>query len=321
MIKVCTIGAMRYTPFGGFHEMDLPYLAANGVTIVKDPKDADVLVSQNRKHLKHFFLKKRNKKKYLIWTLEPRFDTYTEPVRQELFGFVRCHIMNLYTGDVFVSPLSFHAGLITKTLQLLPADFKLPNRNTVGLMSFYKGLSTEKVLFQGKDVDLIKKRTEIGLYGHAHKVMHVFGKGWPAGVSREDSREGDWVGRKGNILDPYYFNLSFENTAAPRYTTEKIWDSIAGYCLPIYYGAGTEIYKLFPENSFIDYASMEGPAQLFECIAQMSDEEYVARLNACIKVYNNISSLGVPFAEQQRALALDAIVQKLRMMIPAQSVS
>ncbi|MFT5863600.1 MAG: hypothetical protein ACI828_002265 [Flavobacteriales bacterium] len=318
MIKVCNIGAMRYTPFGGFHEMDLPYLEAHGIRFVKDPKEADILVSQNRKHLKRYFLKHRNKKKYLIWTLEPRFDTYTQPLRQELFGFVRCHIMNLYTGDVFVSPLSFHAGLITKTLHPLPADFKLPNRNVVGLMSFYKGLATEKVMYHGKDVDLIKKRTAIGLYGHEQGVMHIFGKGWPAGVSKEDSREGDWVGRKGNVLDPYHFNLSFENTAVPRYTTEKIWDSIAGYCLPIYYGEGTEIYSLFPENSFIDYAKMEGPAQLFEYITEMSDAAYVARLNACIAVYNNISSLGKPFAEQQRGLALASIVQKLTKITESQ---
>ena len=311
MIKVCTIGAIHYTPFGGFHEMDLPYFESHGISIVKDPKEADVLMSQNRKHLKRYFLKHRNKKKYLIWTLEPRFDTYTRSLRKELFGLVRCHIMNLYTGDVFVSPLSFHAGKITKTLKPLDASFKLPNRTVVGLMSFYKGLATEKVMFEGKDVDLIKKRTEIGLYGHKHELMHVFGKGWPEGVSREDSREGDWVGRKGNILDPYYFNLSFENTAAPRYTTEKIWDSIAGYCLPIYYGEGSEIYKIFPENSFIDYSKMEGPAQLFDFIQQMSEAEYIQRLNSCISVYNNISSLGKPFAEQQRLLALEAIVDKL----------
>tara|TARA_R110002051_G_scaffold193682_1_gene262010 strand:- start:7452 stop:7652 length:201 start_codon:yes stop_codon:yes gene_type:complete len=66
MIKVCTIGAMHYTPFGGFHEMDIPYLESQGIQIIKEPKAAEVLVSQNRKHLKRYFLKHRNKKKYLI---------------------------------------------------------------------------------------------------------------------------------------------------------------------------------------------------------------------------------------------------------------
>ena len=66
--------------------------------------------------------------------------------------------------------------------------------------------------------------------------------GWPKGVSKEDSREGDWVERKKQLLDNYHFNLSFENTAAYNYMTEKIWDSIENYCLPIYYGKHTNVY-------------------------------------------------------------------------------
>ncbi|MEQ3657263.1 MAG: glycosyltransferase family 10 [Dokdonia sp.] len=321
MIKVCTVGAMRYTPFGGFHEMDLPYLEAKGIVMTERVKEADVLVSQNRKHLKRHFLKRRNKKKYLIWTLEPRFDTYPNAIRKELFGLVRCHIMNIYTGDVFVSPLSFHAGLITKNLTPLSSDFSLSNRVLVGLMSYYKGLNTEAVMFQGKDVDLIKKRTAIGLYGHKEGKMDIYGKGWPAGVSKEDSRDGDWVGRKGNILDGYHFNLAFENTAAPRYTTEKIWDSIAAYCLPVYYGAGTDIYTLFPKDSFIDYSKLSGPEALFDQIATMSNAEFIGRINACIAVYNNISSLGQAYAQQQRALALDAIANRLHQMMGKAPVS
>lgn len=321
MIKVCTIGAMRYTPFGGFHEMDLPYLKAKGIAMTTKVKEADVLVSQNRKHLKRHFLKRRNKKKYLIWTLEPRFDTYPNRIRKELFGLVRCHIMNIYTGDVFVSPLSFHAGLITKQLSPLSDDFKLSNRQLVGLMSYYKGLQTEAVIFDGRDVDLIKIRTAIGLYGHKMGKMDIFGKGWPAGVSKEDSRDGDWVGRKGNILDGYHFNLAFENTAAPRYTTEKIWDSIAAYCLPVYFGAGTQIYKLFPKDSFIDYSDLSGPEALFELIANMSESEYIERMNACIGVYNKISAGGDTYAKQQRALALDAIADRLHQMMGKAPVS
>jgi hypothetical protein len=219
--------------------------------------------------------------------------------------------MNIYTGDVFVSPLSFHIQKINQKLNLLTADFKLRNRLLVGLMSYYEGLQKEKLIFNNRDIDLIKKRTQIGLYGHEHKVMHIYGKGWPDGISREDSRDGNWVESKNGILETYHFNLSFENTAAPRYTTEKIWDSIANYCLPIYYGEGTEIYNLFPKDSFIDYSEIKSPQSLFFYIQNMSEIEFVERLNKCIHVYNEISGRDIKDKNTERIKTLTILVYKL----------
>ena len=314
-IKIHPVKSIQYTPFGGYHPMDLEYLNANGIEMTKDIDAADILLSQNRKHLKRYFYRYLKKKKYLIWTLEPRFNTSFKSVNKEAFNLVDCHIMNIYTGDVFVSPLSFTTGIINKQLQPLPDDFTLPNRTLVGLMSYYKGINTPKLMRNGVDIDLIKVRSAIGLKGHRQHAMDVFGRGWPEGISKEDSRSGDWGGRKGNILEDYYFNLCFENTVAENYVTEKIWDSIEGYCLPVYYGKGSGIYTLFPKDSFIDYSTLSSPEELFEMIATMPDKEYVRRMNACIDVYKDIVSKGESFALEERKLALDAIIKKVKQIV------
>ena len=311
MICIFIVKPMPYTPFVGFRSIDIPYLEANDISIVNDEKSADVIVGGHRKFLKPYFRKYLNKKKYLLWTQEPRFDISFKPIRKEFFRLVTCHIMNLYTEDVFVSPLSFHARLITEKLELLPENFVIPNRTIVGLMSYYKGEKTETIYKNGEDIDLIKIRTRIALAGHKNNCFHVYGKGWPEGVSRENSRSGDWVSRKKDLMKDYYFNLCFENTSTKRYITEKIWDSIANYCLPIYYGKHNGIYDLFPKNSFIDYSDFNTPEALFEFIDQMSNEEYIERMNLCIKVYQSIEEKGESFAQNERKKALQSIVNKL----------
>lgn len=314
MIRVFLVKPMPYTPFGGFNPIDIPYLESQGVKMVQNIKDADVLVAEHRKFLKPYFRKYLRRKKYLIWTQEPRFDVSFRPFRKELLGLVTCHIMNLYTEDVFVSPLSFHAQLIQEGIKALPENFTLPNRTVVGLMSYFKGEKTAAVYKNGEDIDLIKTRTEIALAGQKDGAFHVYGKGWPEGVSKEDSRSGDWVTRKKELLENYYFNLCFENTSTKYYVTEKIWDSIANYCLPVYYGRHNGIYELFPEHSFIDYSTFKNPQELFLCINNLSDAEYRDRMNACIAVYQSIKEKGKSFAAQERTKSLQAIVIKLKMI-------
>ncbi len=93
--------------------------------------------------------------------------------------------------------------------------------------------------------------------------------------------------------------------------TEKIWDSIENYCLPIYYGKQTNAYSLFPKNSFIDYSNFESPSELFDFISKMNNEEFVQRMNKCITVYNGISSKGNDFVKKERQKMLDKIIEKV----------
>lgn len=312
-IKIYKVSSFKYTPFNNFIEGDLKMFNNNNIQFVDSPKKADILVSQNFKHLKkHFWRGIFSNKKYLIWTLESRFNTNLKKEQYFLLRTIKCHFMNVYTKDVFVTNTTFHSGIINKKLELLPSDFKIKNRNLIALMSFYKGLKSEKLIINNENRDLIALRTKIALKGHDLNVMDVYGKGWPDGISKEDSRNGNWVERKNQLLENYNFNLSFENTAAYNYMTEKIWDSIENYCLPIYYGKYTNVYELFPENSFIDYSKFNSPEELFDYIKQMTNEEFVLRMNNCISTYNNISKKGSTFVKDERQKMLDNIISKIK---------
>jgi len=311
-IKLYKASSFKYTPFNDFQKGDLEFLNKNAIEIVKNIQEADIIISQNFKHLKKNFWRGLFGKKFLVWTPESRFDTHFKSEVKTFAGLITCHIMNVYTKDVFASNTSLHCTLINKKLELLDSNFKLKSRKIIALMSFYKGLNSETLIKDGENRDLIALRTKICLDGNAKGVLDVFGKGWPKGISKEDSREGDWVERKKQLLDNYNFNLSFENTAAYNYMTEKIWDSIENYCLPIYFGEHTNAYELFPENSFIDYSKFNNLEELFSYINSMKDAEFIDRLNKCISTYNSISSKGANFERAERERMLNNIVSKLQ---------
>ena len=65
------------------------------------------------------------------------------------------------------------------------------------------------------------------------------------------------IGNKWNGMAPYYYNLAIENYADNDwYVSEKLWDSLLSWCLPIYYG-GSAADKLLPPGSFLRLPSLD----------------------------------------------------------------
>lgn len=65
------------------------------------------------------------------------------------------------------------------------------------------------------------------------------------------------VANKWNVMAPYYYNLTIENYAGNDwYVSEKLWDALLGWCLPIYYGGGA-VDKLLPPGSFLRLPSLD----------------------------------------------------------------
>ena len=65
------------------------------------------------------------------------------------------------------------------------------------------------------------------------------------------------VENKWHAMAPYHYNLAIENYAEnDLYVSEKLWDSLLSWCLPIYYG-GSAADKLLPEGSFLRLPSMD----------------------------------------------------------------
>ncbi|ABA19949.1 probable glycosyl transferase [Trichormus variabilis ATCC 29413] len=65
------------------------------------------------------------------------------------------------------------------------------------------------------------------------------------------------LGNKWYGMAPYYYNLSIENYADNDwYVSEKLWDALLAWCLPIYYG-GPAADKLLPPGSFLRLPSLD----------------------------------------------------------------
>jgi len=73
----------------------------------------------------------------------------------------------------------------------------------------------------------------------------------------------DWAKKSGELsnkwygMAPYYYNLSIENYNSNNwYVSEKLWDALLAWCLPIYYG-GSAADKLLPPGSFLRLPSLD----------------------------------------------------------------
>ncbi|HBB34109.1 MAG TPA: glycosyltransferase [Cyanobacteria bacterium UBA9273] len=76
---------------------------------------------------------------------------------------------------------------------------------------------------------------------------------------------------KWNVMAPYYYNLAIENYAGNEwYVSEKLWDALLAWCLPIYYG-GSAADKLLPPGSFLRLPSLDekGIAYIQEVTASL----------------------------------------------------
>ncbi|KAA3621689.1 MAG: glycosyl transferase, partial [Flavobacterium sp.] len=190
MIKIYKIDSMNYTPFDpNFDQGDFEYLVSAGLSITKNLKEADLFAAYDTKKLKRFMLKNPFKKPFLLWTNEPRLSQIKLHTYRPYRLLPKVNVMNVYTGDVFINNVTYQKKRFTAAskLELLSANFKLDNRKVAALMSYYNAGRNSALFIDGVNIDLVRKRSEIGIYGHEHDLLDIYGKGWPEGMSKEDS--------------------------------------------------------------------------------------------------------------------------------------
>lgn len=80
------------------------------------------------------------------------------------------------------------------------------------------------------------------------------------------------------VIKQYRFNLCYENMCDVQgYVTEKIFDSFAAGCVPIYYGA-SNITQYVPADCFIDWRQFESYDELMQYLLSITEEEFQAYL-------------------------------------------
>lgn len=82
--------------------------------------------------------------------------------------------------------------------------------------------------------------------------VDLYGRDLPAWANSSGELKNKWYG-----MAPYYYNLAIENYAENEwYVSEKLWDSLLAWCLPIYYG-GPAADQLLPPGSFLRLPSLD----------------------------------------------------------------
>jgi hypothetical protein len=313
-IRVFRASRMKYT----FFESDLPPepLARIGLRYVGSPAEADIILGETIPQLQKFgTLEKR----FAIWTNEPRYDLTYLPLAEMPKIARPVHVMNVHTGTLNLDNYFFltHPKYIDLDRDQVMRGFAAKPRRVVMLATFRAGrhwlrwyfsksgrrrrlpaslapLPRGGLMREGENLDLRAFRQGLAIDLYRQGLCDIFGHDWPQGIRvggedrmATDWRDADWRGEKHAVLGNYRINLALENTIAPHYVTEKIWDAICGACLPVYHGRGNRIYDDFPAGSFIDTDGKTRQA-VAEEIKTIDAGEASDRFEACLDTYLRI---------------------------------
>ncbi|NEN93050.1 MAG: glycosyl transferase [Okeania sp. SIO3H1] len=308
MIEIFKVDNMEYTPF----IRQVEKFAGDEIVFSDREEDCDVFVTRFFQKLKPLILQYGSSKKYLVWTHEPRFDTHFN--HKVSWKGVDVHIMNIYTGDIYLNNYYFFwRENICKIPDYQVEKFGREKHKKIAALIKNCNWNTS-LICNGQELDLYELRKKIALQGYQLDKIDIYGKGWQENIVVENSRSGRWQERKIEILQKYHFNLCFENTIADYYCTEKIWDSIISGCLPIYYGGkNSTIYEDFEKNSFLDYTEFRDSNELFEYVEKISIDEFNKRLNLCIQTFNKTYEKVKQMNRKKQVVK--NIVQKLKEII------
>lgn len=135
---------------------------------------------------------------------------------------------------------------------------------------FY-GVGWDKYTFSGPIIfRALNKITWLG---------RAFAKNWPGYLGKVESKLA--------TLNNYKFSICYENARGiPGYITEKIFDSMAAGCVPIYWGA-PNIADYVPPICFVDKTEFVDLESLYDYLAKMKEEEFSFRQQAIEKYFQS----------------------------------
>jgi hypothetical protein len=92
-------------------------------------------------------------------------------------------------------------------------------------------------------------------------------------------------------LKHYRFCICYENMRDVRgYITEKLFNCLISYCVPIYWGA-SNITDYVPEGCFIDRRAFTDYETLYQYLKQMSAAEYARYLENIVQFLQSPAAL------------------------------
>lgn len=296
MIKLHRLDSMEHTPFAINRTNSHEFFRMHSIEFTDNANECDLFITRRHPGIqKRVNLKiKYGDRPILLWTHEPRFNTHFCSQLNSYSILPNFYIMNVYTGDIHISNYTIYSSAIREKVSLIKksdiSNFSNKNKCIAFLSTYIPKPQKFTLINDGRDINLTGIRQNLGIAGYQQRLVDIYGRNWPNGLSIGESRYNNRQKTKQDILKRYNFNLCLENTNFDYYCTEKIWDSIAGSCLPIYYGKFNRIYETFPKESFIDVSNFYPYENVFEFVRNMTEDEYIERLNRCISIYNDLAN-------------------------------
>jgi hypothetical protein len=264
---------MTHTPFA-----DERFIARARLDIVDAPEKADVIILCRLRELTPELMEGR---RALVWTHEPFFTLEAPKIIQNHLGGGDVHVFSVWNENVYLDNY-YYAPTIRGEPLRPPEPARLANRRAV----MFAKHSLAKGQVGGREVSLYPFRTKLALALHEQGLCEIHGLNWPPGVAVGESRHVDRVGSKHSAMSQFPFTICCENAIAKHYVSEKIWEAIAGGCLPLY-RSNPAMAGMFPERSFLDLSrpELDAPEKVAAAMLAMSEDEWLTRMAACQQVY------------------------------------
>lgn len=146
--------------------------------------------------------------------------------------------------------------------------------------------------------NLYSKRMDLINYLDSSNIdFDLYGRGWNRykGLPKSYGGEIDIDGKL-QLISKYKYCLAFENSSAPGYITEKIFDCFQAGTVPIYLGANN-ISKYIPNGAFIDARKYSNFQKLVDYLRSISKSQYIKMQNKGREFINDQKTIDSWFQE------------------------
>jgi len=140
-------------------------------------------------------------------------------------------------------------------------------------------INSYKINYYNSKDNIYDERLKVISFFEDKQCFKLYGHNW----NKYSKNLKNYKGRVKNKIETFLkfdFSFIFENSNSELGgVTEKIWDSLAGGCIPIYYGA-PNISKYVPNICYVDYRNFENLTLLYNYLLEMTSEEKNIRRKA-----------------------------------------
>jgi alpha(1,3/1,4) fucosyltransferase len=270
---------------------------------------------------KYNISKNHQQKKYLL-IIEPPVVLPTNWDKKNHTGYDRVFTWNESLVDnqrYFLLRLGFN-------LKFDPGDKNFKDRKLCTMIAGYKYFCNHPRELYTKRNDAVKwftrfHPTEFEYYGknwpdylsspRFNKIFRII----PSSIKRifflRNTTYRGVLATKHTSLQRYRFSICYENMCdVPGYVTEKIFDSFAAGCIPIYWGA-SNIKELIPADCFIDRRDFKTYEDLYDYIKKIDTRQYLDYLDN-IKKYLNSEDANIFTATTYAQTLTNYILQDIK---------